>query len=216
VSPRPRPFTIVATFGTDHHRFDRLSRWLESWLAGHPDVRCLAQEGYSPAPAGARAIGIVSRTELLGLMGDADAVVGQGGPGTVLDAAVAGRIPIVVPRLARFGEVVDDHQVAFCRRMAADGRALVAETEHQLHARLDGVLADPATVRNDAGVPPIDDTVVRVRRLLGETSTRPVGFVSLRRLRELATPMIRRTDPRAASAGRGVGSRTTGSRPRSS
>lgn len=212
MSPLPRAFTIVATFGTDHHRFDRLSRWLESWLAGHADVRCLAQEGYTRPPAGADPIGIVSRAELLELMADADAVVGQGGPGTVLDAAVAGRLPIVVPRLARFDEVVDDHQVAFCRRMAADGRALLAETEERLHALLDRVLAEPASVRTVAGAPRIDDTVVRVRRLLSETRSRPTGFVSVRRLREVARPIILRTDPPAASVERGGGSRTTDSR----
>ncbi|WP_017936581.1 glycosyltransferase [Nocardioides sp. Iso805N] len=178
-------FTVLATFGTDHHRFDRLSRWLASWLAAHPDVRCLVQTGYSGTTAGAESIGIVSRAELLSRMEDADVVLGQGGPGTVLDAAVVGRIPVVVPRLARYGEVVDDHQVAFCRRMAADGRALLAESETQLHRLLDAALADPATVRTDAGSPPIHDTVDRVARLLRETASRPVGFVSLARLREI-------------------------------
>ena len=216
MSARSRPFTVLATYGTDHHPFDRLSRWLESWLesrpATHAGVRCLVQEGYSRPPAGARPIGIVARPELLGLMRDADVVLGQGGPGTVLDAAVSGRIPIVVPRLARFDEVVDDHQVAFCRRMAADGRALLAESADRLHVLLDGALADPASVRTEAGVPPIDDTVTQVRRLLGETATRPVGFVSLRRLREVTTSG--RSDA-AAQGGPGSGTRSRAGRRRS-
>lgn len=196
-APRPT-FTVFATFGTDHHRFDRLSRWLASWLAAHPDVRCLVQEGYSGPTAGAESIGIVSRAELLSHMGAADIVLGQGGPGTVLDAAIVGRLPVVVPRLARYGEVVDDHQVAFCRRMAADGRALLAESEKQLHQLLDAALADPATVRTEAGSPPIGDTVHRVASLLRETASRPVGFLSLARLREI----VQSRDPaRAATAG---------------
>jgi len=182
---RPRPFTVVATFGTDHHRFDRLARWLERWLASHRDVRCVVQEGSTTPPAGAEPVGIVSRSELLALMGDADVVLGQGGPGTVLDAAVADRMPVVVPRLARYDEAVDDHQLAFCRRMASDGRALLVETEEQLRATLDAALADPARVRSGAGVPPIDDTIARVRRLLDETARRSAGFVSPRRLGEI-------------------------------
>jgi UDP-N-acetylglucosamine transferase subunit ALG13 len=110
----------------------------------------------------------------------------------MLDAAVAGRLPIVVPRLAGYAEVVDDHQVAFCRRMAADGRALLAETEDCFHDRLDAALAHPDTVRVNAGVPAIDDTIASVRRLISETVDRRVGFLSLARLREIAVPLHRR------------------------
>jgi UDP-N-acetylglucosamine transferase subunit ALG13 len=179
------PFTLLVTFGTDHHRFSRLSEWLEPWLADHPEVRCLVQEGYSSAPAGAETIGIVARAELLALMGAASVIVGQGGPGTILDAAVCGKLPIVVPRLAQYDEVVDDHQVAFCRRMAADGRALLAESMDSLHDRLDAALEDPAIVTSTVGVPPIDDTITQVRVLLDQLLARRPGFVSWRCLRDL-------------------------------
>jgi UDP-N-acetylglucosamine transferase subunit ALG13 len=189
-------FTLMVTFGTDHHHFDRLSHWLEPWLAHHPQVRCLVQEGYTRPPAGTEAVGIVSREELLDLMRSATVVVGQGGPGTILDAAVCGRLPIVVPRLARHDEVVDDHQVAFCRRMSQDGRALLAESPRALYAHLDRALADPASVQTTPGVPPIDETVANVGRLLGEVAARRTGFVSLSRLADLLGHGRRAAAPR--------------------
>lgn len=185
--------TVLVTLGTDHHRFSRLFDWLEPWLASHPEVRCVAQEGYTPAPTGVETLGIVSRDELLAWMRAATVVVGQGGPGTILDAAICGKLPIVVPRLARYGEVVDDHQVAFCRRMAGDGRALLAESMTSLHARLDAGLSEPGILAVGAGLQPIDGTVANVRELLDDVLARRPGFISWRRV---LTVSCRRRRPR--------------------
>ena len=44
---------LLVTVGTDHHPFDRLVRWAEAWLDGHPGrLRCLMQTGTSAPPAG--------------------------------------------------------------------------------------------------------------------------------------------------------------------
>jgi UDP-N-acetylglucosamine transferase subunit ALG13 len=45
----------------------------------------------------------------------------------VLAATANGRSPIVVPRLERLREAVDDHQLAFGRRLAAEGRVVLVE-----------------------------------------------------------------------------------------
>jgi UDP-N-acetylglucosamine transferase subunit ALG13 len=90
------------------------------------------------------------------LMARARIVVGHAGPGTVLDARRAGRLPVIVPRLARFGEVVDDHQVTFGRWM--DGRSLAccAEDEPAVRHHLDAALDDagPYEVAIDGSAPP--------------------------------------------------------------
>jgi UDP-N-acetylglucosamine transferase subunit ALG13 len=57
----------------------------------------------------------------------------------------------VVPRRHRLGEHVDDHQVAFSRRLAADGSVFLAESEADLHGLLDRVVAAPAAFRVPAG-----------------------------------------------------------------
>jgi UDP-N-acetylglucosamine transferase subunit ALG13 len=65
-----------------------------------------------------RAVDVLPRDELSHLMGAARVVVCHGGPGTILEARAAGRVPIVVPRDPTFGEHVDDHQIRFVRWLA--------------------------------------------------------------------------------------------------
>jgi UDP-N-acetylglucosamine transferase subunit ALG13 len=56
----------------------------------------------------------------------------------------------VVPRQHRLGEHVDDHQVAFSRRLAAEGSVFLAEDEAGLRRLLDRVAAEPAAFRAPA------------------------------------------------------------------
>jgi hypothetical protein len=70
-------------------------------------------------------------------------VVCGGGPGTVMDARAAGRLPVVVARRADRREAIDDHQRAFCQRLAAIGKALVADDAPMLASWLDAAVTDP-------------------------------------------------------------------------
>ena len=146
----PETPLLLVTVGTDHHRFDRLIRWAKAWLDGHPGrVRCLMQTGTSTPPIGAADWQPYLEFDALqAAMASAAAVVYHGGPGTILGARHLGAVPIVVPRQHTLGEHVDDHQVAFSRRLAADGGGIhLAETEAGLHRLLDRVVAEPAAFR---------------------------------------------------------------------
>lgn len=137
--------TAVVTVGTDHHRFDRLMDWLESWQDTHPGaIEWIVQHGASRPMRGTTGFALKPRPELLEVLRTADLVITQGGPGGIMDARECGKLPIVVPRLARLDEVVDDHQVAFARQLSATGMAITAQTERELHAALDRALANPA------------------------------------------------------------------------
>ena len=154
MTPPGGPLLLV-TVGTDHHPFDRLVRWVDGWL-GTPGgraagLRCLMQTGTSAAPTGpARWQAYLEFEALQVAMRDAAAVVCHGGPGTILGARHMGAVPIVVPRQHRLGEHVDDHQVAFSRRLAAEGSVFLAEAEADLHGLLDRVAAEPAAFRAPA------------------------------------------------------------------
>ncbi|MBK7722528.1 MAG: glycosyl transferase [Austwickia sp.] len=180
-----RPALLVSV-GTDHHRFDRLIRWTDAWVEtlGFP-VDYTVQHGASTPSRLATNLSIVPREELLDRMQAATLVVTQGGPGSIVDARACGRIPIVVPRLQRYGEVVDDHQVPFCALMARQGACLVAGGQSALHAWLDLGLADPHRLISPAPDSPAPVTAQAIRRQLGRVTKRRSGWIDLGRMREV-------------------------------
>jgi UDP-N-acetylglucosamine transferase subunit ALG13 len=181
VTPDGKAFVFV-TVGTDHHPFDRLVGWIDAWLEGEAReaVRCFVQRGTSSRPARAESSDFLEYEALRTAMCEADAVVCHGGPGTILLAAEAGKLPVVVPRLRALGEHVDDHQLIFARRMAQEGALALAENEERFRALLDLALAAPEThaaVRSSGTA----EAVQRFEEVVGELMVRKEG-----RLAELA------------------------------
>lgn len=139
---------VLATVGTDHHPFDRLVGWIDAWaLAAGPRIDCFVQTGPCRAPENAAWARSLSHERLQELMSRAAAVVCHAGPGTIMDCRRAGLKPIVVPRRRSLGEVVDDHQLSFARRLAGLGHVKLVQTENELKAALDAVVDDPRTYR---------------------------------------------------------------------
>jgi UDP-N-acetylglucosamine transferase subunit ALG13 len=137
---------VVVTVGTDHHPFNRLIQWIDVWLEAQEEgtIQCVVQRGTSVVPRHASWSDYLDRDAMDGLLRKAAVVVCHGGPGTITLACASGRRPIVVPRTRSRGEHVDDHQVAFTRRISKEGMIELAETEEQLHASLDEALQDGA------------------------------------------------------------------------
>jgi beta-1,4-N-acetylglucosaminyltransferase len=99
--------------------FDRLVRALEELPA---DISVLVQRGRSKVqPARAASVDFLSFDELVEHVRSARAVITHAGVGSVLTAWANGKRPIVVPRLHRFSEAVDDHQLVFARRLDRAG-----------------------------------------------------------------------------------------------
>lgn len=139
---------ILETVGSDHHPFDRLIGWTDRWAGDHAEqISLRVQYGTAAQPRHGDCSSFMPHPELMAALQAADLVVTQGGPMGIVEARRQGLLPIVVPRLKRFGEVVDDHQVDLCRQLAARGDIWIAETEAELHACLDRALADPGALR---------------------------------------------------------------------
>ncbi len=104
---------IVAIVGTKG-AFTRLTDLLAAYARKHPAAAIWIQHGEGPLPEGLPNLdgaSLVHREALLESMREADAIVCHAGSGTIRDALELGFRPIVVPRLARFGEHVNDHQL---------------------------------------------------------------------------------------------------------
>jgi UDP-N-acetylglucosamine transferase subunit ALG13 len=141
---------IFVTVGTNEARFDRLLRSLDT-IPGTEEL--VVQHGPSSIrPAGATCFESLPFDDFLGYVRQARAVIAHAGVGSVLAILGCGKRPIVVPRLHRHGEAVDDHQRAFANRLGAAGlvqtvddpaglaAVLLSPNEHTVELRSDGRL----------------------------------------------------------------------------
>lgn len=112
---------ILVTVGTNGAPFDRLLAELDNVSPGETII---VQRGMSTVePEGSTCIDYLPFDEVVSLAAQARVIVTHAGVGSVLLALEQGHRPIVVPRLKRFGEAVDDHQVEFGKRLSDESLA---------------------------------------------------------------------------------------------
>lgn len=115
---------IFLTLGTHEQQFSRAVDLIAPVAAQQPVV---AQHGATPPRPALEGVEWVEHAELdqiMDWMRDADGVVCHAGVGSIMVAVRCGKRPVVIPRLARFGEHVDDHQVQIARRFGRHGFAV--------------------------------------------------------------------------------------------
>ncbi|MCC9175205.1 glycosyl transferase [Arthrobacter sp. zg-Y859] len=179
-------YRIIVSLGTDYHRFDRLVHWIDHWLGLFAEPpSCLVQHGSSIAPQLAKGIDRMPRSELLDLYRDADLVVVQGGPGSILDAREAGHIPVAVPRLPQLDEVVDAHQLAFTKAMQERGEAVMATRLEELILLGEAVLRSPGQARTVPRPPGGAEAAGVLGRAVTDLVSTPPQRHTLRRLRQV-------------------------------
>jgi beta-1,4-N-acetylglucosaminyltransferase len=128
---------IFVTVGTQFP-FDRLVKRLDERmprvLAGHEVFAQIGDSCYRPASFGYSQL--LSKADYEMRMKSASAVISHAGMGTITMALQYGKPLLVLPRLKRFGEVVNDHQVAIAQRFEERGHLLAAYSEDELESML--------------------------------------------------------------------------------
>ena len=100
---------IFVTLGSQKFQFNRL---LEAADRLKIDEEIFAQIGYSDyKPKNFKYKDFLDRDEFLSIMDQADVVITHGGTGAIIGAVKKGKKVIAVPRLAQYGEHVDNHQI---------------------------------------------------------------------------------------------------------
>ena len=128
---------IVVTVGTNEAPFDRLLRALDR---ERPAEEMLVQHGPSRVrPTGARCVEFLPYDELADEIQRARVVVMHAGVGSIMTALANGKRPVVVPRLRRFGEAVDDHQLDLGRRLHESGLVVLVESPDDVLGALETV-----------------------------------------------------------------------------
>ena len=166
---------LFVSVGTDHHPFDRLVGWADRWAADHPEDEVVIQFGTSTAPRFGRGVHLLDPETMRVEFASADVVMISCGPGGVMDARAAGRIPVAVARRHELGEHVDDHQLAFAELLVEQDLSRAAASESEFRALVEAV----ADGREDLSIEPGTDQV-------------PAGIA---RIGELIDGLVWGTDP---------------------
>ncbi|MFH0964487.1 MAG: glycosyltransferase [Planctomycetota bacterium] len=161
---------IFVTVGTQFP-FDRLVRAVDEALGEGAAGEAFAQVGvggYRPRNMGWAET--LEREEFLERVRRAKMVVGHAGTGTILAALEAGKPLLVMPRLARHGESVNDHQVGIALAFASLGHVILARDEREVAGKM-GELARlvprPRTARRGPVVARVKEFLDAVERTKG-------------------------------------------------
>ena len=104
---------IFITLGSQKFQFDRLLKAVDDLMEqGVITEEVFAQSGYSTyVPKHYPIKAFLNREEFTQMQDRADIVITHGGTGAIIGAVKKGKKVIAVPRLAKYGEHVDDHQL---------------------------------------------------------------------------------------------------------
>lgn len=155
---------IFVTVGTHQQPFARLLEGLE----GLDSQELVVQYGpASRAPRARHATPFMSFDEVARYMREARVVITHAGVGSILLAVRAGHVPVTVPRVRRYGEHVDDHQVQLALALQEKGTIRVVWKMDDLAAAVQETHRLPAAAPGAAGL----NAAVRAS-LLGGNSPR--------------------------------------------
>jgi UDP-N-acetylglucosamine transferase subunit ALG13 len=124
---------IFLTVGTQFP-FDRLVRAIDK-LKGEGVIRdeIIAQVGRSNyTPDNFRVYESLDKTEFDETVQNASAIISHAGMGSITMALEHNKPMLVMPRLSRYREVVNNHQVGIAQRFSQTGHLIVAMDETEL------------------------------------------------------------------------------------
>jgi UDP-N-acetylglucosamine transferase subunit ALG13 len=115
---------ILVTVGMHSQPFDRLVRAADELGTIVREI-VLIQRGVSRCETStSQSFDFADQATMSAYIARARAVVAHGGAGSILEVLLADKPLVLVPRLKRFGECLDDHQVELVSSLVEQGRAV--------------------------------------------------------------------------------------------
>ena len=117
---------ILVTLGTQDKPFSRLLKVIEKAIKkGVIQEKVIVQAGYTPYKSDVMEVfDLIPVDEFEKLMKDADLVISHGGVGSILSALKKGKKVIAAPRLSKYNEHTNDHQLELVTAFAKEGYLL--------------------------------------------------------------------------------------------
>ena len=118
---------IFASVGTHPQQFDRLLKGLDELAKKDRSMGVFAQTGNSGYEPSFPHKKFLSGSEYEKKFEEAGIIISHGGAVTIINALQVKKKLIIVPRLKRFGEHTNDHQLDLARALERRGKALAVD-----------------------------------------------------------------------------------------
>ena len=125
---------IFITLGSQKFQFNRLLIEIDELVEGGKITEeVFAQTGYSDyKPKNYNYREFIDRVEFLEIMDKCDKLITHGGTGAIISAVKKGKKVIAIPRLSKFDEHVDDHQLQIVKQFKNMNFINYVKNEHEL------------------------------------------------------------------------------------
>ena len=152
---------VLVTLGTQDKEFPRLLEEVEKLInKGIITEEVIAQIGstnYSSDKM--KLIDYLSRNEMLTFIKNAEYIITHGGVGTIIDSLNLGKKVIAVPRLKKYKEHVNDHQLEIVNEFSKLGYILDGSNLEQAIFKLDNFIPNKYVSNNSNFIKLIDDFI---------------------------------------------------------
>ena len=116
---------IFITLGTQAKDFSRLMKMVEDLVREYGIKDVIAQTGHTQyIPQNVKCIPFVLVDQYEEYVSNAGVIIAHAGTGALFSSIKKGKKVIAVARLAKYGEMVNDHQTEIVRKLAGEGYIL--------------------------------------------------------------------------------------------
>ena len=144
---------IFVTVGTHEQQFNRLIKKIDQLKKdGHIKDDVFIQTGFSDyIPESCDWKKFLSYEEMIQKIKDAKIVITHGGPSSFILPLQYGKTPIVVPRMKKYDEHVNDHQVEFCRKYnSLNDNIIVVVNVDELNSELFSIVEKKTLINSNS------------------------------------------------------------------
>ncbi|MCI8444820.1 MAG: exopolysaccharide biosynthesis protein [Bacilli bacterium] len=131
---------IFVTLGTQEKSFSRLLEAVEEFAKCHPENHIIVQSGHTKFVSNiCEVFDYLSRDQMGEYYQKADLIITHGGVGSILEILQLGKKMIAIPRLKKYGEHINDHQLQIIDNFSRLGYLLPCYDLGQLEKTIDQI-----------------------------------------------------------------------------
>ncbi|MEM4662841.1 MAG: PssE/Cps14G family polysaccharide biosynthesis glycosyltransferase [Candidatus Diapherotrites archaeon] len=155
---------IFVALGTHKQQFNRLLKAVDEIAKNNSKIEFFAQIGNSDyLPKNYAFKKFLTSEEYENEIKKADVVVSHAGAGSIISALAQKKPIVLVPRLKKYGEHTDDHQVDIANALQRKGKAIVVNDLKKLYIALQEAKDFKPALRSSK-----KKLILRIRKFLSE------------------------------------------------